>query len=102
MSEKGQIFLSVSDTSVQDKSFPFPAVAPLILHVVQIHFPNFPPENIPVCPIWSKSEPLNTYRLGSVWEPTREAGWGEAQVGVKCLSFALTCSGHIGKIISGH
>lgn len=118
-----RFFLSSSDTSVQNKSFPFPAVALLILHIVQIYFLNLSPENIPVCLIWSKSEPLNTQpvcevgvtlllvcptdlrqgylELGRVWEPTREACCGETQAEVKCHNCALTCSRHLGKIISG-
>lgn len=38
--------------------------------------------------------------LGYILESTREVGWGKVQVKWKCHSFASTCSGHIGKVIS--
>lgn len=38
--------------------------------------------------------------LGCILESTREVCWGKAQVKWKCHSFASTCSGHVGTVIS--
>lgn len=68
MPEKGQSFPSLNDTSVQHKFFP--AVVPLILHLVQIRFLNLLPQNIweQPGPSWSKSEPLDKQLECKAWE----------------------------------